>query len=405
MAFSAEPDDPARSRLLTLGRGAPTAGSTSSPTSSRAPARPAAAPKRAERVGWPPAAPGTPATRLRLPRTPELPDDDVSGRDSSSSRGGRGREDHDWKDEAWEDEPWDEGRDDEDADLRDDDPRRGGRRRERGTDQPSAWSDSSWSERLAERWLPVSWREARWDPGRTGALVLALVAALAATVAAVGVWSDRPAAEPMAGLPVVEATTGGGSPSSGRPMAAGAAAAPAPGTPLVVSVAGKVVRPGLVRLPDGSRVGDAVDAAGGALPATDLTGLNLAARLTDGDQVLVGVDPPAGVAAGSGGSAGSGGVSAGAGASSVTGSGAAGSGAAGSGAAGAGAAGAPGGPVNLNAATLEQLDALPGVGPVTAKKILDWRTQNGRFAAVEQLQEVNGIGDARFATLRDLVTV
>ena len=160
-------------------------------------------------------------------------------------------------------------------------------------------------------------------------------------------------------------------------------AAPADTGPLVVSVSGRVARPGLVRLAPGSRVGDAVDAAGGATPDADLTGFNLAARVTDGEQVVVGVPtpvtPPAGAAAG-GAAPGSGGGSGGAG-------------------------GAPGGRVDLNTATLEQLDQLPGVGPVTAQRILEWRTQNGRFAAVEQLQEVSGIGDARFATLRDLVSV
>jgi competence protein ComEA len=189
-------------------------------------------------------------------------------------------------------------------------------------------------------------------------------------VAAVGVWADRPVPEPVPALPVVA-----GAPPAGPALPV---AAPADTGPLVVSVSGRVTRPGLVRLAPGSRVGDAVDAAGGATPDADLTGLNLAARVTDGEQVVVGVPtpvtPPAGAAAGSGGGSG-------------------------------GAGGAPGGRVDLNTATLEQLDQLPGVGPVTAQRILEWRTQNGRFAAVEQLQEVSGIGDARFATLRDLVSV
>lgn len=259
--------------------------------------------------------------------------------------------------------------------------------------EPGAWSGSSpaanapytWRERLAERWLPAGWVRARWDPGRAGALALALVAALAAVVAAVGVWSGRPTAEPVPALPVVE-----GAPVP-RP---GAAASPAPGALLVVSVAGRVEKPGLVRVPDGARVGEAVAAAGGVLAGTDTTALNLAAKVSDGEQILVGVAPPP-VAAGGGGVAGGGA----AGGSAATAGGGTGAGA------GAAGAAAPGGKVSLNAATLEQLDGLPGVGPVTAKKILDWRTQNGRFTAIEQLREISGIGEARFGTLKDQVTL
>ncbi|MEJ2890263.1 ComEA family DNA-binding protein [Actinomycetospora aeridis] len=240
----------------------------------------------------------------------------------------------------------------------------------------SAWDPPEHAERArrwAARWLPASWAGARWDPGRSGALALAAVAAVAAVVAAVGVWSDRPVPEPVPALPVVAG------PPAPSPAAPGGP--PVDAGPIVVSVSGKVARPGLVRLPPGSRVGDAVDAAGGASPDADLTGLNLATRLSDGEQVVVGVPapetPPAGGTAGA---------------------------AAGGGAAPPGG-GAPGGRLDLNTATLEQLDQLPGVGPVTAQRILEWRNQNGRFAAVEQLQEVSGIGDARFATLRDLVAV
>ena len=309
----------------------------------------------------------------------DLRDDDgvpprsVGRRRRHSDRADHGH-DHD-------DDPWDE----DGGSLRGAGPGARGREFDRA---PSAWADDSRAVRFTQRWLPASWTGARWDPGRTGALVLALVAAVAAVVAAFGVWSARPSAEPIAGLPVVEAASGIGSSTTARSSATPAAAVP--GAPLVVSVAGRVVRPGLLRVPDGSRIGDAVDAAGGALPDTDLTGLNLAARLADGDQVLVGVTPPPGAAAsGSGTAAGTPGAVSSAGSGGV-----------------AGAAGAAGGDkVDLNTATLEQLDTLPGVGPVTAKKILDWRTQNGRFAAVDQLQEVSGIGEARLATLRDLVTV
>jgi competence protein ComEA len=208
-----------------------------------------------------------------------------------------------------------------------------------------------------------------------------VVAAVAAVAAAVGVWAGRPVAEPVPALPVVAASAPGAS-SHGAPTGPVPAVAPAPGGPVVVNVAGKVRRPGLVTVRDGARIGEALDAAGGALPAVDLTPLNLAARVVDGQQILVGVAaPPAAVAAAPGPGGGSGASG------------------------GGGGAPAPGGKLDLNAATLEQLDGLPGVGPVTAKKILDWRTQNGRFTAVEQLREIPGIGDARFGTLRELVRV
>jgi competence protein ComEA len=143
---------------------------------------------------------------------------------------------------------------------------------------------------------------------------------------------------------------------------------------LVISVSGRVAHPGLVRVPNGSRVADVLAAAGGALPGVDLAGLNLARRVVDGEQVAVGVPaaPDAGAAQAS-----------------------------------APAAGppAPAAKVDLNTATVAQLDTLPGVGPVTAQHIVDWRARNGRFARVEQLREVDGIGEHRFQQLRELVTV
>ena len=172
-----------------------------------------------------------------------------------------------------------------------------------------------------------------------------------AALAAVGVWRSRPVAEPAPALAAVQVS-----------------GAPAAGTEIVVSVGGQVVHPGLVRLAQGARVADAVEAAGGAVPGTDLTGLNLARRLTDGEHVVVAAAVPA---------------------------------------AGQVAAEAPAGAgarVNLNIATLAELDALPGIGPVTARHILDWRSSHGPFATVDQLREVDGIGEARFAQLRDLVT-
>jgi len=109
------------------------------------------------------------------------------------------------------------------------------------------------------------------------------------------------------------------------------------------------------------------------LPGTDLSMLNLARRLVDGELLAVGVSPPPGAA--------------------VPGP-----------AAGAPGA-APGGPLNLNAATLAELDALPGVGPVLAQRILDYRTKHGGFRTVEELRKVEGLGEARYAQLKDLVTV
>jgi competence protein ComEA len=241
---------------------------------------------------------------------------------------------------------------------------------EPGTRNPG--SRPSRLDRVAARWVPAAWRGSRLDPGRAGALALVLVAAVAAVVAAVGVWSARPRAEPVPPLPAVSLNT---AVESSATTSAPPTAAP---TELVVSVSGKVRRPGLVRVPDGSRVADVLEAAGGALPGTDLTTLNLARRVVDGEQVAVSV-PAAPDAVG----APSGPAPAGGDAASA----------------------APTGKVDLNRATVEQLDGLPGVGPVTAQRILDWRTRNGRFARVDQLREVEGIGERRFAQLRDLVTV
>jgi competence protein ComEA len=221
--------------------------------------------------------------------------------------------------------------------------------------------------RLVRRWVPGPLREARWDPGRPGALMLSLVAALAAVIAAVGVWWDRPVPVPAPTLPLVAPVTAdpAADPAGADPAASPGAAAPE----LVISVVGRVARPGLVQLADGARVADALEAAGGALPDTDLTSLNLARRMTDGEQLLVGVPAPPGQPTD------------------------------GTGAVPAGTA------LDLNTATLEQLDALPGVGPVTAQRILDWRAAHGRFQSVTQLREVSGIGEARFNQLKDLVRV
>ncbi len=154
------------------------------------------------------------------------------------------------------------------------------------------------------------------------------------------------------------------------PAAAAGATAPAPtGEQLVVDVAGKVRRPGVLTLPAGSRVHDAIERAGGARRGVDLSSLNLARLLVDGEQVLVGVTPPAGSAA-------------------------------------AAVGGAPAGALlNLNTATAEQLEELPGVGPVTAESILAWRTDNGAFSSVDELLEVDGIGEKTLADIAPHVTL
>ncbi len=251
----------------------------------------------------------------------------------------------------------------------------------------------SWLRRRAQRWLPSSLAGARVDPGRPGALALVAVVLVGALVAGVGVWLDRPTVQPVGGLPEVtavpgEAAAGEADRSAGADAPAPVAAAPVTAGPLVVSVVGRVARPGLVRVPDGSRVADALDAAGGALPEVDLSVLNLARRLGDGEQIAVGV-PPAVDAAPvlpAPGSEPASGTEPGAAAAPAP-------------------PGAPGGKIDLNTATASDLDALPGVGPVTAKKIVDWRSANGRFSRVEQLREIDGIGERRFAQLQELVRV
>lgn len=146
------------------------------------------------------------------------------------------------------------------------------------------------------------------------------------------------------------------------------------GATVVVDVGGKVRKPGLQRLPAGSRVADALRAAGGVRPGTNTDALNRARLLVDGEQIVVGGPAPAPGVAPAGG---------------ITGGSA------------AGAAAAT--PVSLSTATVDQLDALPGVGPVLAQHIVDYRAQHGGFRSVDELREVNGIGERRFADLRKLV--
>jgi competence protein ComEA len=137
---------------------------------------------------------------------------------------------------------------------------------------------------------------------------------------------------------------------------------------IVVDVVGAVRRPGLYRLSQGARIADVLARAGGATAKAQLELVNLAAPVSDGEQIVV---PRRGAVAPSAG--------------------------------GGGAPGLQAGPVHLNTATLEQLDGLPGVGPVTAQKILDYRQEHGAFASVDELDAIPGIGPARLEQLRDLV--
>ena len=198
--------------------------------------------------------------------------------------------------------------------------------------------------------------------------VLAVVAAVALAVTAYLVVRARPTVQPV---PQAHTSPATGVPAGTLLPGATPSSGATPSGTVVVDVAGKVRRPGVAILPAGSRVVDAIRHAGGARRGVDLTTLNLARVLTDGEQVLVGVAPVAGVAA-------SASSQPGASTSSM---------------------------VNLNTATLDQLDTLPGVGPVTAQKILDWRTAHGSFTAIDELLEVDGIGEKTLADMAPHLTL
>ncbi|QKW06426.1 helix-hairpin-helix domain-containing protein [Streptomyces sp. NA04227] len=228
---------------------------------------------------------------------------------------------------------------------------------------------------------------------RRSVIALVAVLALAAAFAAHYFWSGRTEAvgPPDVVRAVSEAPVDGAERASTGPS--GSPAGPSAGVPggqIYVDISGKVRRPGLRRLPAGARVEDALRAAGGVRPGTDTVGLNRARVLIDGEQVVVGGPVPSG---GTGG----GGVA-------VTGPGAASARTPTATGGVPGAGGAAGTPVALSTATVEQLDALPGVGPVLAQHIVDYRTQHGGFRSVDELRQVNGIGDRRFADLRTLVS-
>ncbi|WEO97493.1 ComEA family DNA-binding protein [Streptomyces sp. FXJ1.172] len=231
-----------------------------------------------------------------------------------------------------------------------------------------------WRERLGpalrER-MPV-WLQTRCGVERRGVVALAVVLVAAAVFAVQHFWAGR--TESVRAPQVVRAEAPYAKKGEDVKTGAGVRSTASPGGEIVVDVSGKVQAPGIRRLPAGSRVADALRAAGGVRPGVNTEGLNRARFLVDGEQVLVGA--PVGAVAPPGPA-----------------------GEAASGPAGAG----PAAPVSLNTATVDQLDSLPGVGPVLARHIIDYRTQHGGFRSVDELREVNGIGGRRFSDLRDLV--
>jgi competence protein ComEA len=257
-----------------------------------------------------------------------------------------------------------------------------------GADRESDTDADGESDTSLSRWLPettksdgaAGWVAAvRADPGRAGVITLAIVGVVAVLVTVFTLVRDKPPPVASAKLPPVEMVSSA-SPTPGP--------AP-PDGPVVVSVAGLVHKPGLVTLAPGARIADALTAAGGALDGADLIGLNMARRVTDGEQIIVGIVAAPGQPAAMGSSISSGAATAAPTEAPST----------------AGTAPAPGGLVDLNAATVEELDTLPGIGPVTAAAIIAWRDANGRFTSVDQLGDVDGIGPARLEKLRDLVRV
>lgn len=235
----------------------------------------------------------------------------------------------------------------------------------------------------------------RWPPDRR---VVAVVVVLAVLASAPWWWQLRRPRPAELTLPRADATTtaapsstgvpGAGSPAAGEagagsPVGGDSGTGPGQDVELVVHVVGGVLRPGVLRLPAGSRAVDAVELAGGLVPLADSARVNLAAELVDGQRLVVpiiGQEPPTEVPSSPGATRPA------PGAASGTSSG-------------------PSVPLDVNVASVEELDGLPGVGPSTAAAIVDHRSTTGPFRSVEDLLDVRGIGDAKLDAIRDLVTV
>lgn len=235
-----------------------------------------------------------------------------------------------------------------------------GKHRLMHTAEERASEDTSGFTRFARRLLPPKLLRAATDPGRAACLGVGLLAVLvAAALFALGNWGGSSGS----------ATTSAAPPAlpSVRPVVSTTATS----EPLVVSVVGKVQQPGLTTVEPGARVADALEAAGGPKAGTDILGLNLARKMEDGEQLYVGIEPPS-------------------------------------------VARQPsrGGPepkgesrLDINSAEADELEELPGVGPVTAKRIVTWRDEHGSFDSVQQLREIDGIGTVKLSRLRELVRV
>jgi competence protein ComEA len=243
------------------------------------------------------------------------------------------------------------------------------------TDEDSVDADDDHAEPGVEEWdepsprpSPILRLAVRFGVTRRQVLLVLVLAVVACAFAALQAYQHRARVTDVPVTTVAVSTPAGS-------ISAPTAAAPTVAAMVVVHVVGRVARPGVVRLPIGSRVKDAVAAAGGPARGADLTTLNLARVLADGEQIAVGdtsAGPPAASTAAPTATAGQ----------------------------------LPGaGPVNLNTATLAELDSLPHIGPVLAQRILDFRTQHGRFTSVDELNQVTGIGEKTFADLQPLVTV